>query len=416
MNANATVSAVAACPHFNPMDPAHLANPYPNYAQLREEAPVFYDAQYDLWFITRYDDIAAAVKQPEIFSSVGALNATGGYSAAVQAVLAQGVGAAQLIVEVDEPVHGRIRRVLNKAFTPQRIAQLEPQIRTLTDQLIDAFVADGRADLVTQFALLLPGLVICDLFGVPRADFPNLKRWTDDWIVLLSVDVSEDYQIHCAHSMVAYQNYLREQFEDRQRQPREDLLTVMLPAEMGGAAPLSVAEAAYNAMNLMAAGHETTAKAIANGLVQLFAHRDQLDQLRANPALIPNAVEEMLRFDTPTQGLFRTTTCPVELSGVTIPAGARVFLVYGSANHDAAQFSESERFDIARPNAREHLAFSRGIHVCIGAPLARLEIRTALERLLERLPNLRPAAHAAPERFEHFWLRGFNTLPTEWDA
>ncbi|HYO71729.1 MAG TPA: cytochrome P450 [Archangium sp.] len=408
-------SVAAVCPHFNPLDPAHLSNPYPAYAEFRRETPVFYSAEYDLWFVTRYADVVAAVRQPHIFSSVGSVQATAELCPAAQAILENSIGAATMMVSSDEPVHTRIRSVLNKAFTPQRISQLEPRIREIAGGLINAFVADGHADLVAQFALPLPGLVICDLFGIPRADLPQIKRWADDWMTLLSVAVPEEQQIVYARSMVAFQDYLRAQLLERQHHPRQDLLTVMLPVEHGGTSALTMQEALYNAMAVTVAGYETTTSLIANAMTILFNHPKQYRQLCENPELMANAVEELLRMDTSIQGLFRTTTQAVELGEVTIPANVRVFLLYGSANHDSAQFPDPERFDITRPNARGHLTFSRGIHVCIGAALARLEIRIAVELLLQQLPNLRPAVAAQPQRFEHFWLRGYTSLPVEWD-
>lgn len=415
MIATDSPSVAAVCPHFNAFDPAHLSNPYPTYAEFRRETPVFYSAEYDLWFVTRYADVVAVLKQPDIFSSVGAIQATAELCPAAQAILANSIGAATIMVSSDEPVHTRIRSVLNKAFTPQRISQLEPRVREIADNLIAAFVADGHADLTPQFALPLPGLVICDLLGIPHADLPQLKHWADDWMTLLSVDVPEEQQIAYARSMVAFQDYLRAQLLERQRHPREDLLTVMLPVEYGGTAALSMEEAIYNAMAVTVAGYETTTNLIANAMTILFNHPEQYRQLCENPALMAHAVEELLRMDTSVQGLFRTTTQAVDLGEVTIPANARLFLLYGSANHDSEQFPDPERFDITRPNAREHLTFSRGIHVCVGAALARLEIRIAVELLLQRLPNLRASASAQPLRYEHFWLRGYTSLPVEWD-
>lgn len=414
MTAHSTAPMAAVCPHFNPMDPAHLKNPYPNYADFRHDTPVFYSEAVNLWFVTRYADIAAALKQPDIFSSNGAVQGAE-LSPVAQALLQKSVGSATIMVESDEPDHGRIRSVLNRAFTPQRIAGLEPAVREIANNLIAAFSADGHADLIPQFALPLPGLVICDLFGIPRADLPKVKRWADDWVTLLSVPLPEEQQVACVQSMVAFQDYLRAQLLDRQQNPREDLLTVMLPIEYGGTAPLSMEEAFYNAMSALVAGYETTTNLIANAVTILFKHPEQYQQLRDNPELLQHAVEELLRLDTSVQGLFRTTTQEVTLGEVTIPANAKVFLVYGSANHDSEQFSEPERLDITRPNAREHMTFARGIHVCIGSALARLEIRIALELLLQRLPNLRPSASAEPKRFEHFFVRGYTSLPIEWD-
>lgn len=414
MNASVSSSATAVCPHFNALDPAHLANPYLKYAEFQRDTPVFYSEEYGMWFVTRYADIAAAVKQPHIFSSVGAAQGAE-LSPVAQAMLHKSIGTATIMLESDEPNHTRIRSVLNKAFTPQRISRLEPAIREIANNLIDAFSTDGQADLIAQFALPLPGLVICDLLGIPRADLAQIKRWADDWMILLSVPLPEEQQIACVRSMVEFQDYLRAQLLERQQHPREDLLTVMLPVEYGGTSTLSMEEAIYNAMSTAVAGYETTTNLIANAMMILFKHPEQYQQLREDPALLQHAVEELLRMDSSVQGLFRTTTQPVTLSDVTIPANARVFLVFGAANHDSSHFPEPERLDINRANAREHLTFSRGIHVCVGSALARLEIRIAIELLMGRLPNLRPAAAAQPQRFEHFWLRGYTSLPIEWD-
>lgn len=416
MTANARQSSAPTCPHFNPLEPAQNANPYPMYAELRREAPVSYSPQYGMWVVTRYADVVAVLKQHDLFSSVGSMQTTPNLPASVEAVLSNGLGAAQLMVESDPPDHTRMRAAVNKAFTPQRIAQLEPRIRRTADELIDAFAADGRAELIHQFGSPFQGLVICELFGIPGAHSEQIKRWTDDWVEMLSGGASEERLVECAQAFVDCQHYFLEQLRSRQDDPREDLLTAMLPADMGGTASMNAAEAAYNALDLVAAGHETTTNALGNGLMQLFAHSEQLAQLRSDPALIPNAVEEMLRVDTSVLGLFRVTTREVELSGVTIPAGARVFVAYGSGSHDEERFAEPERFDIRRSNAREHLAFARGIHVCIGAALARMELRIAFERLLTRLPNLRPDPDVAPQRLAHFWTRGYKTLPVIWDV
>lgn len=415
LNVSASPPAAVTCPHFNPLDPTFRDNPYPLYTELRRDTPVFYSPLYDMWVVTRYADVAQVMKQTDIFSSVGSIQANVELPASVQAVLDQdGLGPSALLVESDEPAHTRIRNVVNKAFTPQRIAQLEPQIRALTDALIDSFVADGQADLMSQFAIPLPGHVICQLFGIPLEDFGKIKRWSDNFMELLGATGSEERLVECAHGFVASQQYFLAQIQDRQQRPREDLLTVMLPTELGGSAALSVSEATYNVIGFVVAGHETTAHILGNSLAQLFANPDQLSQLRAQPELIPNAVEELLRIDTSVLGLFRITTRDAELGGATIPAKARVFVLYSAANHDEAQFANPDQLDITRPNAREHLALARGIHACLGAPLARLELRIAFERLLKRLPNLRPAG--AGTRHEHFFIRGFDTLPIAWDV
>ncbi|MBV9791615.1 MAG: cytochrome P450 [Chloroflexi bacterium] len=416
MTAKARQSIAPVCPHFDPLAPAQNANPYPVYAEMRRESPVFYSPLYDMWVVTRYADVAAVLKNHAVFSSVGSMQTTPHLPASVSAVLANGLGAAQLMVESDPPDHTRMRAAVNKAFTPQRISQLEPRIRQIADELIDSIVADGRADLIHQFGSPFQGLVICELFGIPGSHSEQIKRWTDDWVEMLSGGANEERMVECAQAFVECQHYFLEQLRERQAEPREDLLTAMLPINMGGTASMNAAEAAYNALDLVAAGHETTTNALSNGLIQLFTHPDQLDLLLSDLSLIPNAIEEMLRIDTSVLGLFRVTTSDAEVSGVTIPAQSRVFVAYGSGSHDEERFEEPERFDIRRANAREHLAFARGIHVCIGAALARMELRIALERLLTRLPNLRLDPDAAPQRLEHFWTRGYKTLPAIWDA
>jgi cytochrome P450 len=397
------------------MAPAHVANPYPEYAILRRDAPVFHDPQLDIWVVSRHADIVAAVKQPENFSSSGALTVAEKFSRSVQAVLAGGVGMAPLLTETDGPAHTRIRAVFKRAFIQRRIEGMEPCIRAIADELIDQFEADGKAELVSQFASPLPGFVICDLLGVPRTDFPKLSVWNDDWVSLLSVNLPEEEQVRCAHSLLAYEQYLRGQFLDRQKTPREDLITVMLPAELGGTAALSLGEAIYNVIDSLAAGYGTTERMITNALATLFEHRDQYDRISADPTLLDQAVEEILRFATSVQGIFRVTTRPVELGGVTLPAAARVFLLYASANHDEQRFEDPDVLDIDRPLTRDHMTFGRGIHVCIGSALVRLTIRIALELLQKRLPNLRPAADVTPQRMRHILLSGYDTLPVEWD-
>jgi cytochrome P450 len=403
------------CPRFDPHDPVQTADPYPTYAALRRDAPVFHDPHLGVWVVCRYDDVLAAVKQPEVFSCSGALTAAGKFAPSVQAVLAGSAGLAAILNESDGPEHTRLRGAFGQWFNRQRIAGMEPHIRAIAGELIDGFEAEGKADLMVEFAGLLPGLVMCDLLGVPREDFPKVKAWTDDWLTLVSAGVPEEDQIRCARNLLVYLQCLREQFLDRQKNPGEDLMTVLLPRELGGDAELSLDEAIVNVVDFFAAGFGTTSNMIATGMATLFEHGEQCDRLRSDPTLLDNAVEEILRFASSVQGAFRVTTRPTELGGVTIPAGGRVFLLYGSANHDEARFENPEVFDIDRSPVRAHLTFSRGPHFCIGAALARMEIRIALELILARLPELRPVPGAVPRRLHHLYLSGYQTLPVEWD-
>ncbi|WNG15688.1 cytochrome P450 [Cystobacter fuscus] len=401
---------------FNPMAPDQIEDPYPLYARMRRERPVFYSAPFDLWVVTRYADIVEVENDPSRFSSAGALDARREPHPEVLQVLQQGYVRFVSLVQSDPPDHTRMRAVFGKALSPQRIAAMEPEIRATADMLLDGFVRDGEADLIQQFAYALPGLIICDLLGVPRSDMEQLKRWSDDKTLLMSATAPLELQVEAAHGFVAMQRYFIEQLEERRKHPREDLLTRLVPQSMGGTAPLNHQEAVCNAMDLMAAGHETTTGLIGNGMGLLLQAPEQLQTLRDDLELLPNAIDEMLRMEAPIRGFFRTVTTQTQLGGVQLPKGSRVFIVYASGNRDEARFSEPDRFDIRRADARTHLAFGKGIHFCVGAPLAKLEGRIAFERLLRRLPNPRLRTDAATVRRPYFMLRGFEHLPIVWDC
>lgn len=400
---------------FNPMAPGQIEDPYPLYARMRRELPVFYSAMFDLWVVTRYEDIAEVEKDPSRFSSAGALDARSEPHPEVLQVLKQGYVQFISLVQSDPPDHTRMRAVFGKALSAQRIAAMESKVRETADTLIDGFVRDGKADLIQQFAYALPGFLICDLLGVPRSDMEQLKRWSDDKTLLMSATAPLEQQVAAAHGFIAMQRYFIDQIEERRKHPGEDLLTLLVPQSMGGSAPLSHQEAACNAMDLMAAGHETTTGLIGNGMWLLLQSPEQLQALRDAPELLPNAIEEMLRMEAPIRGFFRAVTTETQLGGVTIPKGGRLFIVYASGNRDESQFSEPDRFDIRRADAKKHLAFGKGIHFCVGAPLAKLEGRIAFEHLLRRLPNPRLRTDAATVRRPYFMLRGFEHLPIAWD-
>lgn len=293
---------------------------------------------------------------------------------------------------------------------------MEPAIRATTNGLIDGFVSDGQGDLIQQFAYALPGFIICDLLGVPRADMQQLKGWSDDKTVLMSATAPIEQQVECAHGFIAMERYFKEKLLERSRKPREDLLTLLVPQSMGGTAPMSEQEAVCNAMDLMSAGHETTTSFIGSGLWLLLTSPEQLKAVKEDLSLLPDALEEMLRKEPPIRGFFRQVTTDTTLGGVSLPKGARLFILYESGNHDETQFSDPDRFDIRRTDAKKHLAFGKGIHFCVGAPLAKLEGRIAFEQLLQRLPNLRLRTDEPAVRRPYLMLRGFEHLPIAWDV
>lgn len=400
---------------FDPFAPDQLEDPYPIYAQARRDQPVFYSPRFDMWFVTRYDDISAVLKQPHTFSSAEALESTSVLPDPVNAVLETGYLKFQSLVQTDPPDHARVRAVFGKVLTPQRVAALEPRIRALTNELIDDFIEDGQVDLIPRFAFPLPGLVICELLGVPRADLLRVKHGHGGRMTLMAANSSVEHMVEAAHAYVAYQRYFIEHLKQRAAQPQDDLLTLLVPTEIGGSAPLSMQEAVCNAIDLFAAGHETTTALISNGLSLLLAHPEQMQALRDDPELLPNAIEEMLRMEAPVRGLFRIAKSDVVIGTTQVPQGARLMVMYGSGSRDETQFPNPDTFDIRRKDASKHLAFSKGIHFCIGSVLARLEGRIAFEILLQRLPGLRRHAEQPAVRAPILINRSYEHFPIAWD-
>jgi len=409
---------MSRCPiAFDPLAPEQLENPYPIYARARSEEPIFHVPAFDLWVVTRYDDVLAVLKDHEAFSSEHAVTtATQARPAPVVEELAKGFPPTPTLTESDSPLHDRLRGLVNKAFTARRVAAMEGRIAEIATGLIDDFAPEGRADVIERFAWPLPLSVIGDMLGVPVADLPVLHDWCHDWLLLLQAAGTVEDQVGYARSVVALQRYFTQALEERQREPTDDLMSALLEARLDGETPLSMIEAVRVPLNLIIAGHVTVTRAIGSGLLLLLDQPRELELLRASPERIPDAVEEILRMESPAQGLFRTATRDVKVGQVSLPKGARLMVHYASANRDERQFSEAERFVLGRPEIAKHVAFGKGIHFCLGAPLARLELRIALALILERLPNFRLWGEQPIEREQIFFARGLSKLQLEWDA
>lgn len=400
---------------FDPLDPVQRADPYPTYALLRRERPVFYAPQYDLWVVTRYEDVLRVLKEDETFSSRIALHSTPHEPAPeVGRVLDQGWPEMPIIVESDPPLHTRIRRPISRAFTPRRIAEMEPRIRALAQALLDAFAGEGEADVVDRFAWPLPLRVIGELVGVPEEDLPWLHARSRDWLATYQATAPLEEQIAQARGFVEFQRYFVSLVEERARAPRDDLTSALIQAVAEDEEPIGLVELAGVPLDLIVAGHVTVTRAIGSALVLLLDAPEELERLREDPALWPGAIEEILRLESPAQGLFRQTTRDVELGGVRLPAGARLMVHFGSANRDETVFEDPDRFDPSR-DRNLHLAFGRGIHVCIGAPLARLELQIALPMLVDRLRGLRRADDEPLAYDPVFFARGLASLRVRWD-
>ncbi len=376
--ASCPVSGAARGIDFNPTAPDQRECPFDLYRKAREELPVFHSERFDLWVVTRYHDIVRVLKDPETFSSAQSLALDSGLAPEVQAVLDAGYPATPTMVTADPPVHTRFRELVGKAFTSRRVSVMEPRMREVANGLIDRFVERGRAEIVKSFAYPFPMEVIAEILGVPTADMDRFKRWSDDMRARFG-PLPLDRQIECARSEVEFQHYFAAMLEERRIRPNLDFLTDLLNVRVKGETPLNTPEMLSILKQLLIGGNETSTNLIGSAMLLLMNNRDQYEALLADRRLIANAVEEALRLDAPVQGLFRTATREVELGGVRIPAGAHLELLYASGNRDRARFDDPDRFDVRRADAFNHMAFGFGIHFCIGAPLARLEGRIALE-------------------------------------
>ena len=398
---------------FDPTSAEQREDPFTVLAQARQEEPVFYAPDLRLWVVTRHDDVLTVLKDHKTFSSVGALtSATAERPPEVTEILAQGHPEMPYIIEVDPPLHNRIRGLVARAFTPRRIEALEPRIEEIAAGLIDGFAALGSVDVVEAFAWPLPLRVLGELFGFPEDDLERIHHWGTDWLLLQQDRPAEELVEH-ARGLVELQDYCVAAVEERSRRPTDDLLGALVAANDSAADPLSVVEIAGLPLDLMVAGHVTVTRAIGSTLARLFVEPELRGHL-LDPSLAPKAIEEILRLESPAQGLFRVTTREVELGGATIPGGARVMAHFASANRDECVFAEPDDYCPERGDIGKHLAFGKGIHFCIGAPLGRLELRVALPMLLRRLSGLRPGKGVAV-REPVFFARGFASLPVAWD-
>ena len=347
-------------------------NPYPVYDQMRRNSPALHVPSLNLWMIFDYFGVKRALNDHEAFSS---------------SMFTANRKNPPWFFFYDAPLHTKLRNLIMRAFTPGVVANLEPRIRELSRALLEQTIERGEMDLVADFSAPLPMMVIAEMLGVPVEDRPRFKSWTEV-ILSLSYTIAGGAEAHrtSAHFAVVTSemgDYLTGLLEDRRRKPKDDLLTRLATAEVDGER-LSERDILGFFQLLLVAGTETTTNLISNAILCFIENPDQLARLRAAPGQLPSAIEEVLRYRTPVQWVFRATKRAVEAHGQTIPAGQLVVPMIGSANRDSAQFADPGRFDITRdPNP--HIAFGHGIHFCLGAALSRLEARIALGDILERM-------------------------------
>jgi len=400
---------------FDPLDPEYLADPYPYYERFRERAPVFYAPKIDFWVVSRYGDVQEIVKDPETFSNARVQEPLYPVTSEALKRLKAGVRVTPTTSTADPPLHKRTRKHAARAFSARRVAGLEPRIREVANGLIDGMIDEGRADLVDRFAFPLPAYVVFGLIGYPEEDAEMLKSWCSDRLKLTWGRPLPEEQLATVDKMSSFFDYIENFVNEKARNPGDDYTSDLHEIRAEDESNLSLDEVVSICYSLSFAGHETTTNLILNGLRNLLSHPKLWDELREDESLIENAVEEVLRRDTSVVSWRRSTTRAVEISGVEVPEGARLMLLLASANRDESVFEDPDAFDIRRGNANKHLAFSHGIHFCLGAPLARLESRIAFELLTQRMPDLRLSP--PDQRFEfdpNMSFRGPTELWAEW--
>jgi cytochrome P450 len=385
---------------YNPFARDTQTNPFPVYRWLRDEAPVYHNAEVGFYALSRFDDVLQAHLDPATFVSS-------------HGVTIEGYDQGQdLLITSDAPRHNWHRKLVSRLFTPRAIADLEPKVRAIAAEVLDRARDRGEIDIVAEFSTHLPMMVIAEMLGLPPETRADLRRTSDRILDRSEADelgnTTDDSQL----AMIEMMTLLTEIVDDTSKHLGDDIASILLSARVtdddGNEVALTHAQVASRLLEMTIAGHETTAKLIANGVVALTWYPDQRAELAADPSLIPNAVEEMLRWDPPSHYQGRWVERDVTLHGVTIPADSRVILITGAANHDERAFPDPEYFDIHREIER-HVGFGFGIHLCIGAALARLETRIAFEELLARYPNYevrQPMVRAYSSN-----VRGLSNLP-----
>ena len=390
---------------FNPLSPEVTANPYPYYAELRNKAPVIWLEPFQCWALSRYADVDFALRNPQIFSSsVFTAEALGDLNP---------VPEVPWILDMNPPDHTRLRKLANKGFTPRLIRTLEPRVQAIIQELLEPIRGQSESDLVSMFSGPLPTVVIAEMLGVELERRGDFKVWSDDVVRATSRPTDEAERTAVRESLAGLRAYFEQMIEHRRTEPGEDVISALVQAEEERDM-LSAAEILALAVLILVAGNETTTNLLGNAVLTLLDHPDELAKVRADRSLVPALVEEVLRYNSPVQVIFRRTAQDVELEGGKIPAGQNVFLLLGSANRDERQFPDPDRFDVAR-NPQDHVAFGYGIHYCLGAPLARLEGRNALEALLFDCPPFSCATErVAP--IASLIVRGPQTLPLRFDT
>ncbi len=395
------------------MDPEVMQNPFPLYQWALANSPVMEIPGTGMKIVMSYDMCSEATGRVEEFSNdfTSAIAGAMAEDPEVKAIIEKGWPQINTLLTADPPVHTRFRKLVNLAFSMPRVNALEDGIRAKVNRLIDGFIDKGECEIVSEFSVSLPVQVICEQLGFELSEQANVKRWSDAFADRLGHMISKERELECAHEVVEFQHAVKAKIDARRATPTDDLLSDIVNARIDGERPLDDAEILSVAQQLMVAGNETTTHSLAGGIVHLAQNPDAQAKVRANPAIIPNMIEEVLRLDTPTAGMWRVVKKDCSLGGHDFKAGEMIMLRYAAANRDPAKYADPDRFDPERQNARTHLAFGKGIHMCVGNMLSRKEMTVAFQQLLARLDDIRIADGTELKVSPNLLLRGLISAP-----
>ncbi|MET8137579.1 cytochrome P450 [Streptomyces sp. NPDC006290] len=405
------MAALESSRAFDPWDPAFVADPYPAYEELRARGRVHYYEPTNQWLVPHHADVSALLRDRRLGRTYQHrfTHEDFGRTAPPPEHEPFHVLNDHGMLDLEPPDHTRIRRLVSKAFTPRTVERLKPYVEGLAGELVDRLVEAGGGDLLTDVAEPLPVSVIAEMLGVPESERAPLRPWSADICGMYELNPSEEVARKAVRASVEFTEYLRGLIEARRKEPADDLISGLIAAHDEGDR-LTEQEMISTCVLLLNAGHEATVNSTVTGWWTLFRHPGQLAELRADHTLIPTAVEELMRYDTPLQLFERWVLDDIEIDGTTVPRGAEIAMLFGSANRDAEVFADPETLDLSRAE-NPHISFSAGIHYCIGAPLARLELAASMSALLTRAPALRLTEE--PVRKPNFVIRGLEGLSVE---
>jgi len=396
--------------HFNPLDPSFQQNPYPFYDAIRVAAPIYDWPDGNMWLFTQHDDVTTLLRDKRLGRTMDHIltRAERGLQPVAEAEAPFYKLGQHSMFDKEPPDHTRLRSLVHKVFTPRRVENLRGRIQAISDELLDRVIHEGHMDILEDFAVPLPVTVIAELLGVPEADRHRLRPWSRDIVAMYELDHTDEQARRAVQASVEFSDYLRSLAHQRRRQPGDDLISALTLVEEAGD-QLTENELISTCVLLLNAGHEATVNVIGNGMLALLTHPDQMRALLGDPALTSTAVEEMMRYDTPLQLFRRWVLEDIDYKGMKFKQGTEVALMFGAANRDPDRFPDPHTFDITRAD-NPHISFGNGIHYCLGAPLARLELQVAIATLLRRLPGLRLQGDA-PRYRDTYVIRGLRELP-----